>query len=62
MTNLITTSNIARLTGRQPCNVSNSFKRGLLPAPDFTINETTPLWLPETIQPYIDQVNKERSN
>lgn len=55
--NLITTSNIAKLTGRKPCNVSNSYKRGLLPKPDFTINGSTPLWKLETITPYIEKEN-----
>lgn len=56
--NLITQADIARATGRERSNVRDSYNRGLLPPPDFTINESTPLWLPETIQPYIEQNSK----
>lgn len=56
--NLITTSNIAQMTGRKPSNVSNSYRRGLLPKPDFTVNNHTPLWLPETIKDYIELTSK----
>ena len=53
--NLITQADIARATGRERSNVRDSYRRGLLPKPDFTINESTPLWKPETIQPYIEK-------
>lgn len=55
MLNLVTQADIARATGRERSNVRDSYRRGLLPKPDFTINDSTPLWLPETIKPYIEK-------
>jgi len=55
---LITQKDIADATGRAKQNVRDSYRRGLLPKPDFTINADVPLWLPETIQPYIEKSSK----
>lgn len=56
--NLITQADIARATGRERQNVRDSYRRGLLPKPDFTINGSTPLWYPETIKDYIERTSK----
>lgn len=57
--NLITQADIARATGRERSNVRDSYRRGLLPKPDFTINGSTPLWKLETITPYIEKENEK---
>lgn len=56
---LVTQKDVADATGRARQNIRDSYRRGLLPKPDFTINADVPLWLPETIKPYIERMNEK---
>lgn len=47
--NLVTQSDIARATGKHRSQINVEVMRGVYPPPDFTINGSTPLWLPETV-------------